>query len=633
MVPSPAMADSDEQALDHPTAAVRAVEAALEAEERFRIATEITADLVFFADIEKDLLVAFDERHDRYLDESLGYEPGGFPRSLTGWLASIHPDDFPRIAAAFNQLVEQGEKSWDFRFRILGKDGACRHWIDRGVVTEFVDGRANKGIGVVIDVTDEVEAREELEESEKRFRIVAEHAADLFQYANVERNHYTWFGDIDGLLGYEPGGFPRTIDGWLEQIHPDDRERIRADVDRLIETGGSGWSFRYRVRTKDGAYRHWLDRGNVTAYLDGRANEGIGAIVDETDTVTAREELENALREITKLKQRLQAEGQYLQEEIKSSHNFDEIIGVSPELLATLQKLGQVAETNATVLLHGETGTGKELLARATHAKSKRSRRPLIKVDCTTLPPGLIESELFGHEKGAFTGAHQSQAGRFELAHRGTIFLDEVGELPLELQPKLLRVIQEGELQRVGGKEVKKVDVRVIAATNRNLLDEVHAGRFRADLYYRLNVFPVEVPPLRDRPDDVPTLATFFVAQKSRELGKRVDRIPPATMEALEGYDWPGNIRELQNVIERAIILSPGPDLVLADSLSPRSERPERASGVLRKDLEKLERQQILDALQASEWKIKGDGNAASRLGLKPSTLRSRMKRLGIERI
>jgi transcriptional regulator with GAF, ATPase, and Fis domain len=292
-----------------------------------------------------------------------------------------------------------------------------------------------------------------------------------------------------------------------------------------------------------------------------------------------------------------------------------------------------VAETNATVLLHGETGTGKELLARATHAKSKRSTRPLIKVDCTTLPAGLIESELFGHEKGAFTGAHQSQAGRFELAHRGTIFLDEVGELPLELQPKLLRVIQEGELQRVGGKGVKKVDVRVIAATNRNLLDEVQAGRFRADLYYRLNVFPVEVPPLRDRRQDVPTLAAFFVKQKSRELGKAVDRIPTATMEALVGYDWPGNIRELQNVIERAIILSPGPDLVLAEALEPREGRAERTSGVLRKDLETLERQQILDALRASEWKIKGDGNAANRLGLKPSTLRSRMKRLGIERL
>ena len=392
--------------------------------------------------------------------------------------------------------------------------------------------------------------------------------------------------------------------------------------------GGSSATFTMRYPCDIPPDKRWFSM-TVTPMKDE------GAIVvhaDVTEEVVAQQEREKALREVTQLKERLAAEGQYLREELKADHNFEDIVGSSSELLTTLQQLDRVAETNATVLLLGETGTGKELLARATHARSKRSKRPLIKVDCTTLPPGLIESELFGHEKGAFTGAHQSQVGRFELAHRGTIFLDEVGELPLELQSKLLRVVQEGELERLGGKGVKKVDVRVIAATNRNLRDEVRAGRFREDLYYRLNVFPVEIPPLRDRREDIPALAMSFLTQRSRALGKQVERIPAQTMDALIAYDWPGNIRELQNMIERAIILSPGPELLLTEPLEPRKPRPQTASGVLRRDLDELERRRIVDALQASEWKIKGEGNAASRLGLKPSTLRSRMKRLGIKR-
>jgi transcriptional regulator with PAS, ATPase and Fis domain len=487
-------------------------------------------------------------------------------------------------------------------------------------------------VAIVRDVSASARIEDELRENEARFRIAAFASADALNYVNVATDSYIWFGDIDGMMGYADGEFPRTFSGWLEQIHPDDLDRIEAAVESIIDNDEPGWSFRYRMRTKDGNYRHILDRGTVTEHLDGRPNAGMGALVDETDAVTAREELEEALRQITELKQRLEAEGEYLRDEIRSGHNFEEIVGDSAELLATLEQLDRVAETNATVLLLGETGTGKELLARATHARSKRSERPLIKVDCTTLPSGLIESELFGHEKGSFTGAHESKAGRFELADGGTIFLDEVGELPIELQPKLLRVIQEGELQRLGGKTVKKVDVRVIAATHRNLREEVRAGRFRADLYYRLSVFPVEIPALRDRREDIPALARFFVTQRGKALGTQVERIPPRTMEQLTAYDWPGNIRELQNVIERAIILSSGPDLALAEPLVPTGSQPPKATGVLRTDLDRLERQRILDALQASDWKIKGEGNAASLLGLKPSTLRSRMKRLGVER-
>jgi formate hydrogenlyase transcriptional activator len=290
----------------------------------------------------------------------------------------------------------------------------------------------------------------------------------------------------------------------------------------------------------------------------------------------------------------------------------------------------RVAGTDTTVLLLGETGTGKELIARAIHRHSARKDRPLIKVNCAALPPTLIESELFGHEKGAFTGALARKMGRFELADAGTIFLDEIGELPLDLQAKLLRVLQDGAFERLGSVQTTTVDVRVIAATNRNLVQQVAAGHFREDLYYRLNVFPVTLPPLRERREDIPLLVWYFVAKCQGKLGKPIERIPERAMTALMAYHWPGNIRELANVIERAMILSPGTTLVvdealgssdLSDSIIPPTQH-----------LEEVERAHILAVLNACQWRIKGAGQAAERLGLHPSTLYSRMRKLGIER-
>ncbi len=368
-------------------------------------------------------------------------------------------------------------------------------------------------------------------------------------------------------------------------------------------------------------------------FPDKSANGAVVGILCVVQDVTeAKKKLEGALAEIKKLKDRLQAENIYFQAEIKSSHNFDDIIGNSAAMMATLHKVEQVAQTDATVLLLGETGTGKELLARAIHSRSKRKLRPLIRVDCTTLPPGVIESELFGHERGAFTGAHELKRGWFELAEGGTILLDEIGELPLDLQAKLLRVIQEGEFQRLGATRTRQADVRIIAATNRDLHREMREGRFRSDLYYRLGVFPIEVPPLRDRREDISLLTSFFVSQRSRALGKKVESVPRATADALMAYDWPGNIRELQNVLERALILSPGRELILQEMLGHTQAPPRDGERSLRRDLKGIERKQILEVLEESGWKIKGEGNAASRLGLKPSTLRSRMTKLGIER-
>jgi transcriptional regulator with GAF, ATPase, and Fis domain len=325
-----------------------------------------------------------------------------------------------------------------------------------------------------------------------------------------------------------------------------------------------------------------------------------------------------------------------LEDEIRTGHDFHEIVGRSPALAKLLDQLALVASTDSTVLVLGETGTGKELVARAIHDRSPRRERPLVKVNCAALPRELVESELFGHEKGAFTGATQQRRGRFELADGGTIFLDEVGELPLEAQAKLLRVLQEQEFERVGGTRARRTDVRVIAATNRDLGSRAAAGEFRPDLYYRLNVFPVTVPALRERRQDIPLLIGHFVAKAARKLGKPFDGVAPAFLERATAYDWPGNVRELENVVERAAILARGP---LLESLEPfgapapsaRSEppaTPPAATGTL----EEVERAHIERVLGAMRWVIEGERGAAHALGLNASTLRGRMRKLGIRK-
>lgn len=345
--------------------------------------------------------------------------------------------------------------------------------------------------------------------------------------------------------------------------------------------------------------------------------------LDITDQVLAERE-----------KARLQAQNVYLQEEIKATHNFDEIVGRSPGLVSVLQQVSKVAGTDSTVLVTGETGTGKELIARAVHSASPRKGKPLIKLNCAALPTGLVESELFGHEKGAFTGATARKPGRFELADGGTLFLDEVGELPLDTQAKLLRVLQEREFERVGGTSPVKVDVRVIAATNRDLARLVKDGKFREDLFYRLNVFPVRLPALRDRRDDIPLLVRFFVAKFAARLGKRIETIGTGTLDLLVAYHWPGNIRELENVLERAVILADGSELEIDPEVLPVAcGVPESGMvGGSEKSLMVVEREHVLAVLAQAEWVIEGPNGAAKVLAMHPNTLRSRMKKLGIAR-
>jgi transcriptional regulator with GAF, ATPase, and Fis domain len=354
-----------------------------------------------------------------------------------------------------------------------------------------------------------------------------------------------------------------------------------------------------------------------------KAHDGLELKVDERTI-----ELKTALSEIEAMKDRLEAENIYFRQENKMKHQFENIIGQSDGLKYVLYRAQQVAPMNTTVLILGETGTGKELIAAAIHNMSTRKERPLITVNCAALPGNLIESELFGREKGAFTGADVRRMGRFEVANGSTLCLDEIGELPLDLQGKLLRVIQHNEFERLGSSHTVKVDVRVIATTNRDLEKEVHEGRFRQDLYYRLNVFPITVPPLRLRKDDIPLMVQVFLERYSRKMGKQITTIKNETMKALQDYPWPGNVRELESIIERAVILCPGSVLQLADKLEISS--PALASAM--RTLEDTERSQILKILSETKWRIEGKDGAAAILGIHPSTLRARLHKLEIAR-
>jgi len=368
-----------------------------------------------------------------------------------------------------------------------------------------------------------------------------------------------------------------------------------------------------------------------TPIMDDDKLQGVVVVFrDITQRQLAEQKLNQALVEIKGLKDRLQGENTYLQEQINYNHQFTDILGQSDSLKAALKQVEQVAPTETTVLILGETGTGKELFARALHDLSSRNERPLVKVNCAALPSNLIESELFGHEKGSFTGAMARRMGRFELAHEGTIFLDEIGEIPLELQAKLLRVLQEGEIERLGDSKTIKINVRVIAATHRNLKKMVADGEFREDLYYRLSVFPLSIPSLRERKNDISVLVHYFVNKYAQKMSKQINQIPQSVMNNLCSYSWPGNVRELENVIERAVILSPEPTLEVAVLDNPKQNNRATDQDLL--SLAAMEKAHIIKVLESVRWQISGENAAAAILEMHPNTLRSRMNKLGIRR-
>jgi formate hydrogenlyase transcriptional activator len=479
-----------------------------------------------------------------------------------------------------------------------------------------------------------------LRESESRLRL-AQQAARVGTWEwDLRTNTSVWSEMIWKLLGLEPDDEPVTLDRFVDFIHPEDRERVLHRVNGAITGGSDEYYDEFRIVHRDGRILWLSSKGGLIRSPDGRPERMLGANIDITERKLAEESLKSALAEVRQLRDQLHAENVYLQEEIRVASNFDEIIGRSNVLRKVLAQAEQVAPTQTTVLILGETGTGKELLAHAIHKHSPRNKRPLVKINCAALPAPLIESELFGHEKGAFTGAGARRPGRFEIADGGTIFLDEIGELPLDLQAKLLRVLEEGEFEQVGSSQTISVDVRVIAATNRNLAEAVPEGNFRSDLYYRLSVFPITVPPLRERREDIPMLVTHLVKQMSSKLGKAIEAIPKDVMTALTNYAWPGNIRELRNVIERAAIITQGPKLMLIDRLEASMFETEYQAGDPdafegEPDSETLAQSEynlILRTLKKVHWRIEGPSGAADLLRVHPSTLRSRMKKLGISR-
>jgi PAS domain S-box-containing protein len=459
-------------------------------------------------------------------------------------------------------------------------------------------------------------AERELRASERRFRDLFEEAPIAYVHEGLDSRFLSANRAAQRILGLRPEEVAGTVGLSLVADTPEARRKARealASAGRAEDGGGAVLELR---RKDDGrpVWVQWWSRPDPGGKLTRTM------FLDVTDRVLAERE-----------RARLEQQNQYLREEIKSDHNFEEIVGRSPPLRAVLEAVGRVAPTDATVLITGETGTGKELIARAVHSASRRRDRPLIKINCAALPTGLLESELFGHEKGAFTGAIARRVGRFELADGGTIFLDEVGEIPLDAQAKLLRVLQEREFDRVGGAAPVRADVRVIAATNRDLLRAVRDRTFREDLYYRLSVFPIALPPLRARADDIPLLVHFCVGRFAARVGKRIERIDEDTMRLLCSYPWPGNVRELENVLERAVILATGPVLEIDPELlpSPQPQEPVAADGTT---LETVEKNHILTVLERTRWVIDGENGAAKLLGLHPNTLRSRMKKLGIAR-
>jgi transcriptional regulator with GAF, ATPase, and Fis domain len=394
---------------------------------------------------------------------------------------------------------------------------------------------------------------------------------------------------------------------------------------RVLDTRGAG-SAEYRIVRPDGTERWISSRGRVQTGPDDGSDRLMGVSLDVTDQRRAEDELRRALAEVQELRDRLEEENTYLREHLRSETGHGEIVGESEPVRKMLALARRVAPTDATVLIHGATGTGKQLLAQAIHDQSSRAGRPMVQVNCAALPGPLIEGELFGRERGAYTGAMTRQAGRFEIAEGSTLFLDEIGDLPLELQGKILRVLQDGRLERLGSHRTIQTDVRVIAATNHDLGAMVAAGGFREDLFHRLNVFPIEVPPLKARVDDIPLLVWRFVTDFNATMGRSVETISRECMQRLEAYDWPGNVRELRNVVERAMIVCEGRSL----ELDPPADQP-RPDGRLG-TLAEVERRHIEAVLERTRWKVSGKGGAAEILGLVPTTLRSRMNKLGIHR-
>jgi formate hydrogenlyase transcriptional activator len=551
---------------------------------------------------------------NRAWEQTLGWTLDEIRRDKVEFMKEIYPD--PEYRDQVLKFVLNSSGKWA-DFKNTTRDGRV---IDVSWIVRLLPDGTNIGIGQ--DITERKRVEEALRGSEERFRTMADTAPVMIWVSGTDKLctffNKVWLEFTGRTMQQEMG------EGWAEGLHPDDFDRCMAIYSESFDARCS-FKIEYQLRRADGEYRWILDEGVPHFMSDGTFAGYIGSAIDISEIKGAGERLQTAYSEIEQLKLRLEQDNLYLQEEVKLDHHG--VVGSSEKIRSVLKKVEQVAKTDASVLILGETGTGKELIARAIHAASNRNQRPMVKVNCAALPPGLVESELFGHERGAYTGALTREIGRFELANGSTLFLDEIGELALDLQVKLLRVLQEGEFERLGSPRTIRVDVRLIAATSRNLELAMKQGRFREDLFYRLNVFPITIPPLRERREDIAPLVWHFVNELGRRMGRGMESIHGPTMEAFKNYSWPGNVRELRNIIERFLITNTGA-VFRADWQS--IEKPTMAARC--QALEEVERIHILDVLESSGWKIRGATGAAKILGLKPTTLESRMIKLGITR-
>ncbi|MBI4775022.1 MAG: sigma 54-interacting transcriptional regulator [Deltaproteobacteria bacterium] len=585
----------------------------------------------------------------------------------TTFKSLFHEDDHTKVAAHVEAISRaRDDDILEIEYRFRRSDGSWIWCLSRdSVFSRDGDGSVCQFIGTFLDITARREAEEELRRARDELEIrVRERTAELRKRKALlqEKNELLEiiFSNMHFLVAYLNTDFDfirvnrayaeadgRSPDFFPGKNHFDlfPNEENHAIFRKVVDSGET-----YIASAKPFEYPEHPERG-VTYWdwslfpVKGPKGAVIGLIlclVDVTKSKKAEEKLLEANQALETLKNRLIDENTYLLEEIKVSRNFDQILGESTAIKKVLKQVDLVSSTDATVLILGETGTGKELIARAIHSAGARSRKPLIKIDCASIPPTLIESELFGHEKGAFTGATRSREGRLSLADGGTVFLDEIGELPRDMQTKLLRVVQEGEFETVGSSKTRRVDIRVIAATNRDLWKAVQEGSFRMDLYYRLSVFPIKVPPLRDRGNDVALLASFFAQRFAEKMGRWIEPLSEECLQRLKDYDWPGNVRELQNAIERAVITSrkgviDGVQLAPEASSVPVAQEtdgsePSGRDVLTVEHMRRIERENVLRALEASQWRVSGKEGAARTLGMPPSTLNSRMKALGIKR-
>jgi formate hydrogenlyase transcriptional activator len=628
-----------EQRLDtssHGEAAVR------QSEERFRQMADTIPEVIWITSLEPESVLYTSPSFERIW----GLKVEELYRNPRLWTETIHPEDRDRVVSTFSEWIAGTEVAYhDVEYRIVRPDGTIRWIHERGVLTRDKNGRPVEVSGISTDITTAKQAQQALENSFQEIQLLTErlerenaslkHAEAKLRQDEEELRRMT-DAIPQTIVVLDPGGAPvyankATLDytgltienvlapGFRERIfHQDDLEKLRDEREAALARG-LPFEAEQRALRKDGQYRWFLIRYNPFRNEQGQVIRWYATGTDIDDRVRAEERIRN--------------ENLALREQIDRESMFEDIVGSSEALRKVLRQVTKVAPSDSTVLILGETGTGKELIARAIHKRSRRSEQAFIGVNCAAIPASLIASELFGHEKGAFTGATQRRLGRFESANGGTIFLDEVGDLPPEIQIALLRVLQEREIERVGNSRPIPVDVRVVAATHRDLNTLVEEGKFRADLLYRLNVVPIEMPSLRERAADIPVLVEYFTDRFGKRAGKKFKAIDKKSLKLFEAYGWPGNVRELQNVIERAVILCEGDSFSVDESwLKRQLPRAPGRSGTLNRTLVTQEKEMIEAALAESFGRISGPIGAAARLGLPARTLDSKIKRLKINK-